>query len=215
MGVTVDIIESLNWRYAVKKFDYGITLTNEQIQMIIESVRMSASAFGLQPYRLIRVEDGTVREQLGEHSMGNREKVINAPVLLILAIEATADTTLVERYISLIAAERGMPRQDLAQMEQMLNGYIGRFPSNTAYQAWARSQAYLALGNMLTVCAVTGIDACPMEGFDPAAYDRILELEKLGVTSVVAAVLGHRAVDDAYLKLKKVRKPMNEFLIRV
>lgn len=210
----MDFVERLNWRYAVKKFD-DKKLAQEQLNSVLESVRLSASAFGLQPYRLILVEDHEKRKALGEHSMGNKEKVINASNLLVFAIEAKADASTVDNTISLISEVRGIPRTELAGLEGMLSGVIGRFADAGEYQSWAKRQVYLALGNMLTVCAGLGIDACPMEGFVAAGYDEVLGLEARGLTTAVIAVLGFRANDDAYGKLKKVRRPMDEFLIRV
>jgi len=211
----VDIVTQMNWRYAVKKFNENENLTQEQLQTIIECVRLSPSAFGLQPYRLILVEDMEKRRALGQHSMGNREKVINASGLLVFAIETSADNSTIDRYISLTSGVRGIPEENLVQMKNLLTGLLSRFPADRDYQAWARCQAYLALGNMLTVCAVIGVDACPMEGFVATEYDKVLGLNEQGLTTAVIAVVGKRAVNDEYGKLKKVRKSMDEFLIRI
>ena len=210
----MDFVERLNWRYAVKKFDADKKLTKEQLDTILESVRLSPSANGLQPYRLILVEAPEVRQALAEHSFTNRDKIIGASNLLVFAIESKADGSTVDRAISLISKVRGIPRSDLAGLEGMLSGVVERFADSGDFQNWARRQAYLALGSLLTVCAGLGIDACPMEGFVPARYDEILGLQEKGLTTAVIAVLGQRAADDAYGKLKKVRRPMEDFLIR-
>lgn len=210
----MDFVERLNWRYAVKKFDSEKQLTGEQLNTILESVRLSASAFGLQPYRLILVEDPGVRRALAEHSFTNRDKVIGASNLLVFAIEANMDAATVERTVALIAEVRGIPRAELAGLEGMLTGLLERFADNREFQSWAMHQAYLALGNLLTVCAGLGVDACPMEGFVATGYDEILGLREKNLTTAVIAVLGQRAPGDAYGKLKKVRWPMEDFLIK-
>ena len=211
----MDFIERLNWRYAVKKFDGGKKLSKEQLDTILESVRLSPSSFGLQPYRLILVEDQEKRRALGEHSMSNREKVINASNLVVFAVETEMNAVAADRFVGLISDVRGIPRSDLTNLEGMLNGLIDRFSDPKDFQGWAKRQAYISIGIMLTVCAGLGIDACPMEGFIADRYDEILDLKAMGLTTAVIAVLGYRGDDDSYGKLKKVRRPMNEFLIRI
>ena len=211
----MDFIERLNWRYAVKKFDTDKKLSQEQLHTILESARLSPSSFGLQPYRVILVEDKDKRVALGEHSLTNREKVINAANLLVFAVETRMDAATVDRTVSLISEVRGIPRPELANLEGMLNGLTERFADPEDFQVWARRQAFIALGIMLTICAGLGIDACPMEGLAAAGYDEILGLEAMGLTTAVAVVLGYRADDDAFGKLKKVRIPMEDFLIRI
>lgn len=211
----MDFVERLNWRYAVKKFDGKKQLTGEQLNTIIESIRLSPSGYGLQPYRLLLVEDPELRRTLAEHSFSNRDKVIEASNLLVFAIEKSFDAKSVDRTVALIAEVRGIPRTELALFEERLQGLVGRYADSREFQAWARCQAYLALGNMLTVCAGLGVDACPMEGIVPAKYDVVLGLGEKGLTTAVAAVLGQRAADDDFGKLKKVRWPMEEFLIRI
>ena len=76
-------------------------------------------------------------------------------------------------------------------------------------------QAYIALGNLLTVCALEQIDSCPMEGFDPAAYDKVLGLEAKGLTSVLVLPVGYRAEDDFMAELKKVRRGTDQVVLRV
>ena len=82
-------------------------------------------------------------------------------------------------------------------------------------EAWARNQAYLALGTLLTVCATEGIDACPMEGFEPAKYDDFLKLGDRNLQSVLVLPVGYRAKDDFFSELKKVRRPLDEVIIEM
>jgi nitroreductase len=74
-------------------------------------------------------------------------------------------------------------------------------------QEWAARQAYLALGNFMTSAALMGIDTCPMEGFEPEEYDKILDLSSKGLASVVCCAVGYRAADDKCATQKKVRFP--------
>lgn len=80
-------------------------------------------------------------------------------------------------------------------------------------EAWAKNQAYLAMGNLLTVCAMLKIDSCPMEGFNPDKFDEILGLNKLNLKSVLVMPIGYRSEDDFMASLKKVRKPIEDMII--
>ena len=79
----------------------------------------------------------------------------------------------------------------------------------------SKSQAYIALGNLLTVCATQKIDSCPMEGFNPDKFDEVLELEKHNLKSVLLLPIGKRAEDDYMAELKKVRKPLDSIILEM
>lgn len=210
----LDLLTQMNWRYAVKDFT-NENLSDNQANTILEAIRLSASSAGVQPYKLIVVEDQDTRVSLGEHSFTNKDKVINASQLLVFAIYRRLDTDYTDAYIELCAKERGIPIEVLNDYRDMLRGLVGRFNSDEEFQNWARPQAYIALGNFLTSCAVLGIDACPMEGFIGPKYDEILGLEEKNLTTAVLGVMGFRDENDAFAKMKKVRWPMEDFLIRI
>ncbi len=210
----MDIIKQLNWRYAVKKFT-DEKLSDIQLNTVLESVRLSPSGAGLQPYKLVLVEDHDTRVLLGEHSFANKEKVVNASQLLVFAIYQNLDSAYADAYVELCAKERGVPVEVLADYGAMLKTVLDNFSSEAEYLSWAKSQAYLALGNMLTTCAAIGVDACPMEGFVTEKYDEILKLNERNLTTAVIANLGFRDEDDIFIKMKKVRWPQEEFLVRI
>lgn len=79
----------------------------------------------------------------------------------------------------------------------------------------AKLQAYIALGNLMTVCSIEKIDNCPMEGFVPNKIDELLELESLNLQSVLLLPVGYRAEDDIMNGQKKVRKPLQETVIEI
>ena len=209
----MDLLKQLGWRYAVKKFDPDRKVAAEHLEKILEAARLAPSAFGLQPYRLLVIADKQVREALVEYSM-NQDKVLNSSHLLVFAIRREINDADIEQYLQLIAETRDTPRENLAGLERILREFIGAM-SPEGYRDWAARQAYLALGNLLTACALQQVDACPMEGFAPAAYDRLLQLDQIGLAATVIATLGYRAADDPYAGLRKVRMPKDEFVIRV
>lgn len=209
----MDLLQQLGWRYAVKKFDPDRKVAAEQLEKILEAVRLAPSAFGLQPYRLLVITDKQVREALVEHSM-HQDKVLNSAHLLVFAIRREINDADIEHYLQLIAETRDTPLENLAGLERILREFISAM-SPEGYRNWATHQAYLALGNLLTACALAQVDACPMEGFAPAAYDHLLQLDQIGLAATVIAVLGYRAADDSYARLRKVRMPKDEFVIRI
>ena len=210
----MDIIKQLNWRYAVKKFT-DEKLSGTQLNTVLESVRLSPSGAGLQPYKLVVVEDYETRVLLGEHSFANKEKVVNASQLLVFAVYQNLDEAYADAYVQLCAKERQVLVEALADYAAMLKTVLNNFSSEEEYLSWAKSQAYLALGNMLTTCAAIGVDACPMEGFVTEKYDEILNLNERNLTTAVIANLGFRDEDDIFIKMKKVRWPQEDFLVRI
>lgn len=210
----MDLLEQMNWRYAAKAMT-DQKLPEEQAETIFAAVRLTASSGGLQPYRLIVVEDEDTRVALGEHSFKNKDKVVQASHLLVFATFRSLDTDYVDTYVQMVAKERGVPLESLNEYRAFLEKVVTSFASEEEYQNWAMLQAFIALGNFLTSCAVASIDACPMEGFVRPQYDRILGLAEKNLTASVIAVMGYRDETDIFSKWKKVRWPMEEFLIRM
>lgn len=210
----MDLLKQLNWRYAVKEVTEQ-KLSDDQADTVFEAIRLTASSGGLQPYKLIVVEDHDTRVALGEHSYKNKGKVVKASHLLVFAIYRSMGVEKAEAYVRLCARERGVPLESLADFRSFLERILAGFASDEEFQNWAMLQAFIALGNFLTSCAVLGIDACPMEGFAGSEYDRILGLEEMNLTTSVIAVMGYRDQEDVFAKWKKVRWPMEDFLIRV
>ncbi|MCK5075938.1 MAG: nitroreductase family protein, partial [Calditrichia bacterium] len=96
----------------------------------------------------------------------------------------------------------------------MMKGFINNI-SDEQKSVWTSKQAYLALGFLLVACASNKIDACPMEGFDKAGYDKILDLSSKGLEASVVAPIGYRSEKDDYQHLKKVRKTKNELFTHI
>ncbi len=206
----MDILEKLNWRYAVKKFDPVKKLEEAQLSRVLEATRLSASSYGLQPYKIIVVKDPAVREALKAASW-NQPQITDASHLVIFARYNELNNEHVEKYIGRIAGTRNLEAKDLEGFENVVKGTVNGLDENAAAN-WTSKQAYLALGTLLTASAVEGIDACPMEGFDAAAYDRILGLIEKNLRTVVVAAIGFRAAEDGMQHAKKVRKPLEDFV---
>lgn len=206
----MDILEKLTWRYATKKFDPAKKLEQGQLERIIRATSLSASSYGLQPYKVIVVTDPAVREQLKAVSW-NQPQITDASHLLIFARYDNLEEQHVDQYMENIASTRQLQRTQLNGFEDVVKGTVKALDKDAA-AIWTGKQAYLALGTLLTACAADGVDACPMEGFNAAAYDEILGLKEKNLRTVVIAAIGFRAEDDGMQHVKKVRKPLEDFV---
>lgn len=207
----VNVIERLtNFRYATKKFDASKKLTDEQIDNMLTALNLSASSYGLQPYKFILVNDPETREKLKAAAYGQTQ-VTDASHLIVFAHKTSMDHGFIEKYIDNIASTRALPREVLTGFEDVMKGTANNL-SEDAAAYWNARQTYIALGNLLTYCAVEGIDACPMEGFDGNAFDEILGLKEKGLHAVVIAPVGFRSEADEMQHAKKVRRPISEIV---
>ena len=207
------LLHQLNWRYATKRFDPSRKISPEDWSVLEEALVLSPSSFGLQPWKFIVVTDQAVKERLVEASHGQRQPA-DSSHHVVFAIKKDIGAPEVDSYVDRIAAVRNTPRATLAGYRDVMVGFLANSKNGETNQ-WAARQAYIALGTFLTSAALMGIDSCPMEGIDRTAYDRILGLDKQGLTTVVVAAAGYRASTDGYANLRKVRFPKREVLVNV
>ena len=209
----MNIIDSLNWRYATKKFDSTRKLSKSQINLLKKAFNLTASSYGLQPVKLIVISNQKIKNSLLESSM-NQQQVIQCSHLLIICIESNINKSYIESYFKRVIDIR---KTDPIVLESFKESIINEFNdmSNTSIINWSINQAYLALGNLMTVCSVEGIDSCPMEGFLPEKYDEILDLKSKNLKSVLAMPVGYRSVNDQFSSFKKVRKDINDNTIEI
>ncbi|MDP2060673.1 MAG: NAD(P)H-dependent oxidoreductase, partial [Flavobacteriaceae bacterium] len=179
------LIESLQWRYATKKFDATKKISGEDLELLKTALQLSASSYGLQPYKFIFIENPEVRKQLQPHSWG-QSQIVEASHLLVLANQLEVGDADVDAFLNLTSKTRNIPVENLAPYGTFMKTNIGQVPTE-AKAFWNAKQAYIALGFLLTSAAELKIDTCPIEGFEPEAYDRILNLKALGLTSAVVA----------------------------
>ena len=198
------LIEDLNWRYATKKFDPTKKITNEDLEIIKESLRLVPSSYGLQPLKYLLIEDSNLRQQLREKSF-NQSQITDASHLLIICAKSEITEEFIDNYIASIAQIRAVSIDSISGFGTYMKKQI--LPLKNEYIAdWNAKQAYIALGHLLHTCASLRIDATPMEGFQKEAYDEILKLEQQGLQSVLVCPLGYRSSEDMNQKLVKVRR---------
>lgn len=205
------LLDNLNWRYATKKYDAAKKISTADLNTLKEAVRLSASSYGLQPYKVVIVENPELREQLKGAAYGQTQ-ITDASHLFIFANDLNLDAKSVEAYINNISETRGVPTEALGGFSDMMNGVIGSL-SNDAKNNWTAKQTYIALGNLLSSAAELRIDATPMEGFNPTAFNEILGFDKLGLNASVIATIGYRHEEDEAQHYKKVRKSQEDLFI--
>lgn len=200
----MNIIESLKWRYATKKFDATKKISDTKLALLKEAFTLTATSYGLQPVKLMVLSNKAMQKALVPHSY-NQEQVAQASHVLIICIENKINEAYIRSYFEDVKNVRGTADEILDPFRTYL---IDHFSAKTTEEVkeWAVKQAYIILGNLLTVCAVEQIDACPMEGFIPEKYDELLGLQEKDLSSVLVMPIGYRAEDDMFATFKKVRK---------
>ena len=207
------VVAQLNWRMATKNFDPDKKISDNEFQLLLEALRLSPSSYGLQPWKFVVVKNPDVRVKLQAASYGQKQ-VGDASHLIVLCAKTSLGQADVDHYIQSTADVRGLKIEDLAGFKGMLSTFIGG-KEKDVLQGWATKQVYIALGNLLTTCAISNIDTCPMEGFDSTAYNEILGLEKLGLSATLVCPVGYRLADAPEAKEKKVRFSKEELIITI
>lgn len=200
------LLEALTWRYAVKRFDSTRRIPEPAWQALKESLRLAPSSFGLEPWRFIEVASPSIRSQLPALSW-NQTQPVDADRYVVFAQRDGLSPADAERLVQATAEARGKSLDSLAGFHKMLLGAIESASQAGTASAWNARQVYIALGFSMLGAAVLGIDSCPMEGIDPAGYDRLLGLPGSGYKTVCACAFGYRAADDKYAQARKVRRP--------
>ena len=211
---TGTLIEALEWRYATKAFDAGRKIPAATWAALEQALVLSASSFGLQPYRFIVVTDPAIRQQLLSHSWGQRQ-VVDASHYVVFTSKTVVSREDVQQFIARVAGVRKVAPESLKTYHDMMTGALVEGPLRQVITHWTARQAYIALGNLLTSAALLGIDACPMEGFAPAEYNRVLALNGSGYQSIVCCALGYRSDSDRHARLPKVRAEAAELIRHV
>ena len=209
----MNTLESLNWRYATKKFDANRTLTDVQVDQLLEAGNLAASSYGLQPYKLLVIKNQDLQDQLVAHSY-NQRQVADASHVIVIAARTDVNADYISAYSDRVEKARGLDAGTMDASKDVMLGTIGKLSPEDLFQ-WSAKQTYIVLGTMMAAAAQMEIDTCPMEGFVPAKYDELLELESKNLRSVLVLPVGYRAKDDATQHQKKVRLPLDEIVVRI
>lgn len=198
------ILSKLQWRYATKKFDAAKKLSSEDWNALEEVLRLAPSSYGLQPWKFLIVQNPELRAELKKASW-DQSQVTDCSQFVVFLYRKKVDESWITNFVSLTEKTRGLPAGALTSYREMMLGDLVRGPRAKIIDVWAQRQTYIAMGMLMESAALLDVDTCPMEGLDPAAYDKILGLENSGWATVAACAVGYRAGDDKYQTLKKVR----------
>lgn len=208
----MDLIQDLNWRYATKSYS-NEKVSEEKLDFITEAINLSASSCGLQPYRVLAIDNAELKEKLGANSFN--KQIAHSSHLLVFAAYNKVTTQHIRNLVELTAEKQGVPTESLEGLFTTMDSY---FSSRTDDQnkLWAEKQTYIALGTALIAAANVKVDATPMEGFDPELFDELLSLKEKNLHSVVILSLGYRDQENDFLAdAPKVRIPVKDMVTRI
>lgn len=209
----MELIKNLKWRYATKKFDPTKKVSKEDLSKLKEVIRLSASSYGLQLYKVLIIEDLEIRNKLKPVSW-NQSQIVDASHLFVFCNYTDASPKAIDDFVIHTSVTRKQDLQKLKVYGDFIKSKLAD-KSNEEKTSWLKSQTYLALGNLLNACAELKIDACPMEGFEPEAYNEILGLEAQKLNAAVIAPVGYRHKEDYSTSFKKVRKSMKNLFVEI
>lgn len=207
------VLQNLHWRYATKRMN-GEKVPAEKMDNILESIRLTATSNGLQPFTVLVIEDEELRKKLLPAAF-NQPQLVEGSHLLIFAAWKEISAEKIDRYFEQVVKERNLKPEDLAQYATFLKN---NFSAQTQEQQfnWASKQAYIALGTAMVAAAEEKVDSTPMEGFNPAEVDAILGLTEKGLGAAALLALGYRdASKDHMANSKKVRRAKEELFIKL
>lgn len=198
------LLDALNWRYATKVFDAQKKIPAGTWSALEQSLVLTPSSYGLQPWKFLVITDKALRESLVPHAW-NQRQVADASHLVVMAVKKSVTEADVDKFIHRIVEVRGGAADALAGYKKIIMGDVVQGERGKWAAEWAARQAYIALGQFMAAAALLGVDTCPMEGFVPTKFDEILGLEAQGLTAAVLCPAGYRSENDRFASLPKVR----------
>ena len=208
------LLDKLAWRYATKKMDPSKTVPQATVHRIVEAARLAPTSSGLQPFEVIVVTNPEVRAQI-QAVAWNQAQITEGSHLLVFAAWDNYTTERINMMFDLTNTVRGFKNEGWENYRNMLLGMYPQRDAEVNHQHAAR-QAYIGMSAAMMAAAFEEVDCTPMEGFDAAAMDEILDLRARGLRSVAILPLGYREADKDWLvNLTKVRRPRAQFVTEV
>lgn len=205
-----ELLAALHFRYATKQFDSERKIADETWEVLEQALVLAPSSFGLQPWKFIVINDSDLRTRLRQHSW-NQSQITDASRLVVFTTRTDMTEPDVDRFMSRLAAVQDRDPATLEGYRNIVLSFAAAM-NREARHAWNSRQTYIALGQFMTAAAMVGVDTCPIEGFDPAGYDEVLELTGSGYTTSVACAAGYRSPADKYAAAPKARFPLEELI---
>ncbi len=207
----MSLIDNLNWRYATKKFDPNKKVDPTTLDFLKESIRLAATSYGLQPFKVMVIDDADIKKMLKPLSF-NQPQITDASHLFLFCNLFDVSPEYIDQYVKLSAKTRALDYSKMTGYSDFMKSSFGKM-SAEEISVWAAKQAYIAMSNLLTACAELKVDSCPIEGFEKEAYNKALKLNDIQLESTVMVAVGYRSEDDATQFNKKVRLPETDLFI--
>ncbi|WP_298794632.1 NAD(P)H-dependent oxidoreductase [uncultured Allomuricauda sp.] len=208
-----NILENRTWRYATKKFDSTKKVSDEDLKLLLEATRLSASSYGLQPYHVFVITDAEIREKLKPVSWG-QSQITDASHLIVFANVTDFGEELMDGYLENVSTTRNIPSEGLKGYGDFMKSKLLDLPTETK-TIWSSKQAYIAFSNLMQAAAELKIDTCPMEGFEAEEYNKILDLEEKNLNASVVLAIGYRSEEDETQHYAKVRRSAEELFTHI
>ncbi|XCF07432.1 NAD(P)H-dependent oxidoreductase [Tamlana crocina] len=206
-----DVLNAFNYRHATKEFDASQPLTDDQINFILKTANLSPSSFGFEPWHFVVVQDKELREILKPVAWGAPLKLDTASHFILgLAMKAPMVKHDADYIEYMMKEVKQLPEDVIEMYSKFYREFQERdFNLNTDKKLfdWSSKQTYIALGNMMTAAALTGIDSCPIEGFHQEKAEALLrekfgvDTEKYGLAFMVA--FGYRKAEPPHAKTRR------------
>lgn len=207
------LIDKLQKRYASKQMN-GKRLPKEKVNHVLEAIRLAPTSLGLQPFKVFVIENQELKQRIFDAAAPGQPQIPNASELLVFACYRKVTKEILDEYFDLIVSTRDLPIEKLTSYRNLMNGLVSASAQENF--VWATRQAYIALGFGLVAAADEMIDSVPIEGFNSAVLDDILNLESQNLGSVCLMAIGYRNEETDYnARLPKVRKSKDNLFIHV
>ena len=208
-----NIIENRTWRYATKKFDSTKSVSDKDLELLLEATRLSSSSYGLQPYHIFVVTNQEIKEKLRPVSWG-QSQITDASHIIVFANKTDFGSELMDDYLKNVSETRNIPADGLKGYGDFMKSKLLDLSLETKAM-WTEKQTYIALANLMQAAAELKIDTCPMEGFEADKYNEILGLDNKNLNASVVLPIGYRSEEDETQHYAKVRQSKEELFTHI
>lgn len=207
----MEILEKLKWRYATKKFS-NKKIRLDDLDRILEAANLTATSYGLQAFKIVVVDDTEIRDKLRQYGQ-DQSQITDSSHLLVLCRYLDVTNETIHAFAERIGYAKSKSPEQIETYAKKIKLKVEHYKETGRFEEWLNRQVYIVLGNLMTTCALLGIDACPMEGFISEKFDEILGLKDYNLSSTVLLPIGYRSPNDDYQFKQKVRKDLEDLLL--
>lgn len=207
----MELLNSLQWRYATKRYKSEVKIAEDKVMQIIEAARMAPTSSGLQPFEIILIKNQNFKEKLLPIAM-NQNQITECSHLLVFAAWDSYTENRIDAVFDNMETIRKMKKGEMDDYKSSIKENFAKQTKDQQFEHAAR-QTYLVFGLAIAAASELRVDASPMEGFYNDKLDKALGLDKRGLKSVTLLALGERDTQNDWLApMKKVRFDLDKIL---